>query len=96
MSASTTGKNQAIPVLNQVVIAAAHESAFGAKRTFQSRSAMSAFRGQSGHRSDLAECLLFTQSGHWLEMPRCLLLTQSGHGTARLTVSPLGRDADLL
>jgi len=47
MSASTTGKNQAIPVLNQVVIAAAHESAFGAKRTFQSRSAMSAFGGKA-------------------------------------------------
>ena len=47
MSASTTGKNQAMPVLNQVVIAAAHESVFGTKRTFQLCSAMSAFGGKA-------------------------------------------------
>jgi len=35
-------------------------------------------------------------SGHCAESAECPLLTQSGHDTARWTVSPLGRDADLL
>ena len=39
-------------------------SAFGTKRTSNSRPAMSAFGGKSGHDADLTRCPLMTHSGH--------------------------------
>jgi hypothetical protein len=44
---STTGENQAIPVLSAALIAAVHESAFGTKQISRKAQPMSAFEGKA-------------------------------------------------